>query len=100
MKIGDKVYVRGYIDDIRENICSVIIRNDSGRFVTSETEITPTRELHRYLRDAAHDDVRIIIDTLRSEHDDKSYLNACDDIAFAISAFLESDQTNSKTGRR
>lgn len=91
MKKGDKVYVRGYIDDIRENICSVIIRNDSGRFVTNESDVIPMRELRGCLRDAVHDDVQIIIDTLRAEHDDKSYLNACDDIAFAISAFLGSD---------
>ena len=39
MKIGDEVYVHGYVDEIR--ICGqVIIRNEGGYFGTIEEEIT------------------------------------------------------------
>ena len=43
MRIGDKVYVRGYIDEIRyddtKRINCVIIRNDGGYFGTVQSEI-------------------------------------------------------------
>ena len=37
MKIGDEVYVHGYVDEIRNDV--VIIRNDGGYFGTVPTEI-------------------------------------------------------------
>lgn len=37
MKIGDEVYIHGYIDEIR--IDTVIIKNDDGYFVTVEPEV-------------------------------------------------------------
>ena len=37
MKIGDEVYVHGYIDEIRQN--TVIIRNDGGYFGTVPSEV-------------------------------------------------------------
>lgn len=37
MKIGDEVYVRGYIDEIRQD--TVIIRNDGGYFGTVPSEV-------------------------------------------------------------
>ena len=38
MKIGDEVYVHGYVDEIR--ICGqIIIRNDGGYFGTIEEEV-------------------------------------------------------------
>lgn len=37
-KIGREVYVHGYIDEERQDIC--IIRNDGGYFGTVKTEIT------------------------------------------------------------
>ena len=43
MRIGDKVYVRGYIDEIRyddtKRISCIIIRNDGGYFGTVQSEI-------------------------------------------------------------
>lgn len=39
MKIGEEVYVHGYIDEIRQGI--VIIRNDGGYFGTIKDEIVP-----------------------------------------------------------
>ena len=42
MKIGDEVYVHGYVDEIRED--SVIIRNMGGYFGTSINEIRPNDE--------------------------------------------------------
>ena len=39
MKIGDEVYVHGYIDEIR--VGTIIIRNDGGYFGTVESEIVP-----------------------------------------------------------
>ena len=37
MKIGDEVYVHGYVDEIRKDC--IIIRNDGGYFGTVEDEI-------------------------------------------------------------
>ena len=43
MKIGDEVYVHGYVDEIRyddtKRVSTVIIRNDGGYFGTVEKEI-------------------------------------------------------------
>ena len=38
MKIGDRIYVRGYIDEIRKD--TVIVRNDGGYFGTVLSEVT------------------------------------------------------------
>ena len=38
MKIGDRIYVRGYIDEIRKD--TVIVRNDGGYFGTILSEVT------------------------------------------------------------
>lgn len=37
MKIGDRVYVHGYVDEIRTD--TIIIRNDGGYFGTVKSEI-------------------------------------------------------------
>lgn len=37
MKIGDEVYVHGYIDEIRNDV--IIIRNDGGYFGTVPSEV-------------------------------------------------------------
>ena len=37
MKIGDKILVRGIVDEIRKDV--VIIHNEGGYFVTKESEI-------------------------------------------------------------
>ena len=37
MRIGDEVYIHGYVDEIRKD--TVIIRNDGGYFGTVESEI-------------------------------------------------------------
>lgn len=37
MKIGDEVYVHGYVDEIRNDV--VIIRNDGGYFGTVPSEM-------------------------------------------------------------
>ena len=39
MKIGDEVYIHGYIDEIRKD--TVIIQNKGGYFGTVEEEIIP-----------------------------------------------------------
>lgn len=43
MKIGDEVYVHGYVDEIRyddaKRVNTIIIRNDGGYFGTVEAEI-------------------------------------------------------------
>ena len=39
MKIGDEVYIHGYIDEIRKD--TVIIQNEGGYFGTVEEEIIP-----------------------------------------------------------
>lgn len=42
MKIGDRIYVRGYIDEIRKD--TVIVRNDGGYFGTIPSEVTPSAQ--------------------------------------------------------
>ena len=42
MKIGDEVFVHGYVDEIRDG--HVIIRNDGGYFGTVRSEIRPNDE--------------------------------------------------------
>ena len=37
MKIGDEVYVHGYVDEIRNDV--IIIRNEGGYFGTVEDEV-------------------------------------------------------------
>ena len=37
MKIGDEVYVHGYVDEIRKDV--VIIRNEGGYFGTDASEV-------------------------------------------------------------
>ena len=50
MKIGDEVFVHGYVDEIRNDV--VIIRNDGGYFGTVESEVitadTPQTEMPEY----------------------------------------------------
>ena len=39
MKIGDEVYIHGYVDEIRQD--TIIIQNEGGYFGTVEKEIIP-----------------------------------------------------------
>lgn len=39
MKIGDEVYVHGYVDEIRNG--TIIIRNEGGYFGTAPDEVMP-----------------------------------------------------------
>lgn len=50
MKIGDEVYIHGYVDEIRQNV--VIIRNDGGYFGTVAEEITSRSENPNTCEDA------------------------------------------------
>lgn len=59
MKIGEEVYIHGYIDEIRSNC--VIIRNEGGFFGTVEEEIFDVydfipKEEHRKIVSDAKDD--------------------------------------------
>lgn len=45
MKIGDEVYIHGYIDEIRKDV--VIIQNAGGYFGTVESEIAELPEIIR-----------------------------------------------------
>ena len=42
MKIGDRIYVHGYVDEIRKDC--VIIRNDGGYFGTLKSEIVEAQK--------------------------------------------------------
>ena len=46
MKIGDEVYVHGYVDEIRNGV--VIIRNDGGYFGTIQSEVAKYVKPHIY----------------------------------------------------
>lgn len=50
MKIGDEVYIHGYVDEIRQNV--VIIKNDGGYFGTVAEEITNKSEIPNTCGDA------------------------------------------------
>ena len=45
MKIGDEVYIHGYVDEIRNN--TIIIRNSGGYFGTVPDEIVPSAQPER-----------------------------------------------------
>ena len=40
MKIGEEVYVHGFVDEIRNDV--IIIRNNGGYFGTDPSEVEPT----------------------------------------------------------
>jgi hypothetical protein len=42
MKIGDRCFVHGYVDEIRKD--TVIVRNDGGYFGTTWNEVTPSAQ--------------------------------------------------------
>lgn len=48
MKIGDEVFIHGYVDEIRKN--GVIIRNDGGYFGTVKSEITKKSEVTKPIK--------------------------------------------------
>ena len=50
MKIGDEVYIHGFVDEIRQNV--IIIRNDGGYFGTVAEEITSCSEIPNTCGDA------------------------------------------------
>jgi len=57
MKIGDKVFIRGYVDEIRKD--TVIIRNEGGYFGTSTSEIVDAVSTSDHIsRQAALDAIR------------------------------------------
>ena len=41
LKIGDEIFVHGYVDEIRHD--TIIVKNEGGYFGTVESEITPVR---------------------------------------------------------
>lgn len=51
MKIGDRVFVQGYVDEIRRDI--VIIRNEGGYFGTLKSEIISNKDIIQ-CKDCAH----------------------------------------------
>lgn len=73
MKIGDTVYVRGSIDEIRKDV--VIIHNKGGYFGTVEEEIAAdigeySDRLWKASRDRAFVEVIDIIDQMKAENDE------------------------------
>ena len=52
MKIGDEIYVHGYVDEIRyddtKRVSTIIIRNDGGYFGTVPSEIKADRKTKDY----------------------------------------------------
>ena len=58
MKIGDEVYVKGYIDEIRKD--TVIIRNEGGYFGTIQSEIVPIPDSRTYVVKLTTEEVRFL----------------------------------------
>ena len=70
VRIGDEVYVHGYIDEIRKDI--IIIRNDGGYFGTVESEIVSgelrTKQDVEDAYSKSKDDVLKVLESLKSEY--------------------------------
>jgi len=62
MKIGDRVYVHGYVDEIRKD--TVIIRNEGGYFGTAPDEVMPQPEL---LTDDDFETIRIHLNAYKEK---------------------------------
>lgn len=68
MKIGDEVYIHGYVDEIRDD--TIIIRNEGGYFGTSKREIRSepvwSKSEYAFSTDkyvaVMHDDTILIVD--------------------------------------
>lgn len=41
LKIGDEVYIHGYVDEIRKD--TIIVRNEGGYFGTVKSEVIPAK---------------------------------------------------------
>ena len=63
MKIGDEVYIHGYIDEIRKD--TIIIKNDGGYFGTVECEVT----------DIEMSDTNEVLEKIRAEIEHLNYLS-------------------------
>ena len=72
MKIGDEVYVHGYIDEIRNDV--IIIRNDGGYFGTVPSEVVEKEETLQNLTKPNKSDLisrQAAIDVVHSYFKDK-----------------------------
>ena len=61
MKIGDKVLIKGTINEIRKDV--VIIENDGGYFGTVPSEIiidSPTKSAEEIEKDRIRDDLKVL----------------------------------------
>lgn len=72
MKIGDEVYVHGYVDEIRKDV--VIIRNEGGYFGTVEDEIV-AYEIKGLHKDYAES--KVVIEQTDCEITDCDYHKYC-----------------------
>ena len=96
MKIGDRIYVRGYIDEIRKD--TVIVRNDGGYFGTVLSEVTgelpsaqPEYRLDEWCTDCKEYDterhccprfnqvIRTTLDEMKSERKKGKWIDYTDD---------------------
>ena len=56
MKIGDEVYVHGYVDEIRKD--TIIIRNDGGYFGTVQSEVIAAEQTEPTTEDCSKVDCK------------------------------------------
>lgn len=71
MKIGDKVFVHGYVDEIRND--TVIIRNKGGYFGTDKTEVFDSVDYARGVNDTVDSIMLEIACTLQNVATNEEY---------------------------
>ena len=65
MRIGDEVYIHGYVDEIRKD--TVIIRNDGGYFGTVKSEIRESCGTGKRISDGQNLKVQRLFLTLKND---------------------------------
>ena len=102
MKIGDRIFVRGYIEEIRKD--TVIVRYDGGYFGTIPSEVI-TRELPsaepEHLTDDDFETIRIHLSALKESLCNQGRWKEAEDYERLISRFMSfaSAQPERRKGR-
>ena len=85
MKIGDEVYVHGFVDEIRKDV--IIIRNEGGYFGTVPSEmwmVDNTKEKFETSSEKEYndyfDDLSAFVDILFDKEKSNQFIKECEEI--------------------
>ena len=84
MKIGDSVYVQGYIDEIRKD--TIIIHNDGGYFGSVTENIVPREKVKEYWRATERCRILQIIDDVKADSNKGYMFDMVDEIKDRVKA--------------